>query len=113
MFVNLELAVEGTLDKVNGPAHGFIALANAIHCRLDVSRNKNEVSLISDDAGRSIDLLPQDLPLLKWNLRDFATRSILAGLIKTSPQTTKATASARTYKASRLSLIAKQHGLST
>ena len=74
-FVNRELAEEGTLDRINGPAHGLFALAEALQCWLEISAVENNVNLICDDAGRSMDLLSEDLPLLKWNLRDFATRA--------------------------------------
>ena len=80
-LVNLELAVNHSLEKVNGPAHGLLALAEAINCRLEISDHENDVTIVCDDAGRGISLLSKDLPLLRWNLRDFATRSILAGLV--------------------------------
>ena len=80
-FVNLELALEGTLDKVNGPAHGLITLASGMNCRLELPPGENDVLLINDEAGRSIQLLSTDLPLFKWNLRDFASRAILSQLV--------------------------------
>ena len=49
------------------------------HC-LEVDKQENNVTIVCDDAGRSMDLLSRDAPLLKWNLRDFASRAILAGL---------------------------------
>ena len=75
--INLELAQECDLDNVNGPAHGLLSLASAIGCRVELAKNGNDVSLVSDDAGRSISLLSSNTPLVKWNLRDFATRQIL------------------------------------
>ena len=81
-FMNLELAMEGTLDGVNGPAHGLISLARALDCTLCVSNDRNEVALVSCDAGRTINLLTDDGPLLRWNLRDFASRSILKGRVQ-------------------------------
>ena len=66
------MAIQGTLDNVNGPAHGLLALTDAIKCRIQLDDDKNSFAIVCDDARRSIDLLSPDLPLVKWNLRDFA-----------------------------------------
>ena len=78
--VNLELAMENQLDNVHGPASGLFFLAKIINCKIHLEKNTNEISLSCEEAGRSIDLLTPDTPLLKWNLRDFASRAILGGL---------------------------------
>ena len=55
-------------------------LAKTFGCRIELAKTENEVSLVNDDAGRSISLFSSNTPLLKWNLRDFATRHILGHL---------------------------------
>ena len=55
-------------------------LAKTFGCRIELAKTENEVSLVNDDAGRSISLFSSNTPLVKWNLRDFATRHILGHL---------------------------------
>ena len=70
------------LVNVNGPAHGLSCLAEAIGCQVEVPERRDEITIVCGDAGRSVDLLSDDLPLVRWNLRDFASRFILGQLVQ-------------------------------
>ena len=79
--INLELARDTRLEGIQGPAHGLYTLAGTLGCGIVIAHNANEVLLVCEQSGRAINLLTDDLALLKWNLRDFASRAILQQLI--------------------------------